>query len=192
MKKFISILLTLILITSVIPIVPMTTIAEKDGKIIVKSDNMESYGEKEVYTVKVHKHFTGFGTGFTKTATSFKYANSGHKSIRQYGRYSNGGTIKALNLFGRELTSDDVGRTFLLTFYAYADKNSGVYKKTVTGMKEDEKQAVRYSDEELDEIDGCEFYVSMAGPDAQNYQYRTGNVDIEKFFVPWNEWTKIN
>ena len=156
-----------------------------------KMDDIESRETSEKLEVHAHPDYCGFGQGVGKTVITDTFAHSGSKSIMQTKRTSDG-SIKVHNLFGRELTSDDVGRTFLLTFYAYADKNSGVYKKTVTGMKEDEKQAVRYSDEELDEIDGCEFYVSMAGPDAQNYQYRTGNVDIEKFFVPWNEWTQIH
>jgi len=159
---------------------------------LMKYDDLESYDMDEEFLVKRHESFSKFGNQFTTTALSDKYAYSGQKSICQSGRYGNNGTIKALNIFGRELNAEDVGKTFMISFKVYFDKEAGAYKKNPSGVDEDERKSLLYTEEELKNSKGTEVIAYMAGPDGDTFANRTGIGSMGvKMFVPWNEWTEV-
>ncbi len=187
MKKVLSIFVA---ITLLIGMIPGITYADESFRI-VKSDSIEKYNAGETLSVNSHPSFCGFGTGIGKTVVTDTFSRSGDKSIMQSGRSSTGSTVKIHNLFGRKLTGKDVGKTFELTFYVYADKDSGVYKKNAEGVTGADREAYRYTQEELKESTHSQFSVYMTGPDAKSYKYRTGTIGTVKYDVPWNQWTLI-
>ncbi|MBE7046429.1 MAG: DNRLRE domain-containing protein [Ruminococcaceae bacterium] len=187
MKKILAILLSFIMLVSCMP-----EIIFSEGEFkIVKNDSIEKYTVGEKLNVNSHPSYCGFGTGIGKTVVTDTFSRSGDKSIMQTGRCSTGATIKLHNLFGRKLTSKDIGKTFELSFYVYADKSSGVYKKKAENVSASELESYRYTQDELKESTQSQFSVYMAGPDAKSYKYRTGTVNTQKYEVKWNEWTLI-
>ncbi len=189
MKKLFALVLAIIMIIGILPSFAFAN----DEYETLKTDDLEGYSFDEKFLVKVHNSFSSFGTGFSKTVISDKFAYSGEKSICQLGRYTNGGTIKALNLFDRELNTADTGKIFKISFYAYFDKDAGVYKEDASRTDSSERYKHLYSQEELKNSKGTTLSITMCGPDEDNYKYRQGAESpfTAKYFVPWNEWTQI-
>ncbi|MBE7046428.1 MAG: DNRLRE domain-containing protein [Ruminococcaceae bacterium] len=187
MKKVLSIILCIILLCGCFS---QSVFAEADFRI-VKNDTVEKYSTSDNLAVFEHKSFCGFGSGTYNTVITDTFSRSGDKSVMQSGRVSTGGTVKIHNLFGRKLTSKDVGRTFELSFYVYADKNSGVYKQSAEKLTDEDKEACKYSDDELKESTSTLFSVYLTGPDDKNYKYRTGTVSRQNYDINWNEWSLI-
>ena len=189
MKKILSVFLVLTMLIGCI----CTNVLSASADEIEKYDDMESYTSKDKFNVKVHKSFSNFGEGKAKITVSDKIVHSGQKALHQKNRNKTGGTIKALNLFGRELTKADVGKKIAISFYVYADMNDGVFKSVYSGDEGDDRQKHLYSAEELKESEGTVISVVMAGPDEDNYQNRQGHETpfYGEYFIPWNQWTKI-
>ena len=189
MKKILSVFLVLTMLIGCI----CTNVLSASADEIEKYDDMENYTSKDKFNVKVHKSFSNFGEGKAKITVSDKIVHSGQKALHQKNRNKTGGTIKALNLFGRELTKADVGKKIAISFYVYADMSDGVFKSAYSGDEGDDRQKHLYSAEELKKSEGTVISVLMAGPDEDNYQNRQGHETPfnGEYFIPWNQWTKI-
>ncbi|MBE7046431.1 MAG: DNRLRE domain-containing protein [Ruminococcaceae bacterium] len=190
MKKVICLILVCIFILGTVPLTSYSVIISSDR--IIKSDDIESHSTSDKLVVNGNDYFCGFGTDIGGTVITDQFAHSGTKSIKQYGRYSMGATVKIHNLFDKKLTTDDAGARYTVSFYVYADKSSGVYKKSAAGVGESERVDYLYTEEELKSSTGCKFIVYLCGPDAKKYKYRTGTVNAQYYDIPWNEWTCIN
>lgn len=192
MRRFLSAILSIVMVISCMPGVTMSSYA-KEQYMTIKTDNMERYTSSDAFTVKSHKYITQFGNQFTSTKISGKIFHGGKKSVCQSGRYGSGGTIKILNLFNRALTTKDVGKEFRISFYVYLDKDSGVYKKDPSKLPSTDRKNYLYTVDELKNSNGSKIYFTMCGPDEDNYKYRAGSgtPSSGSSFVPWNEWTKV-
>ena len=190
MKRLLSIILCFILLLSACPFSVYSASLSSDR--IVKTEDMESHEVNKTLELNTNEHFCGFGTQIGNTIITDEFSHTGSKSLKQYGRHSHGATVKIHNLFGKKLTKGDVGNRYNISFYVYADKESGVYKKSAAGTDKSQRKDYQYTEDELKESTGCKFTVYLAGPDAKRYKYRTGTVNAKYYLVPWNEWTLIS
>ncbi|MBE7046427.1 MAG: DNRLRE domain-containing protein [Ruminococcaceae bacterium] len=188
MKKVVSLVLILALIVSFMPVLAANDVNYQ----MFKSDGIEGYETGSKFKVKSHPAFCEFGTPAASTVASEEMAHSGIKSIKQSGRYGSNLSLKALNLFGRELTTDDVGKVFRISFYVYPLKSAGVYKEGVGSLTAEERAEKAYTEEELKDSIGTKITVRSAGPDGNSYMYRTGAKDDVDYFVYWDKWNLIN
>jgi len=167
---------------------------------IGKTDDMEKYAVGEQFKANSGQDYGNFGAGSTGCFASDAQAHSGKISLMIEGRSAKDASFKFTNLFTRTLTKEDVGKTFEISFWVYADKSKGVYKNTVSSIAD----AIPFTKEELDKSTGTYFNFALTGPDGQNYTYRHQNDAsaaahdegyeqyTKTYFVKWNEWTEIS
>jgi len=137
----------------------------------IKSSKFRAFGSGE-YEVSMHK--TGAIDGKSYSGTSSMALSNRN--------YANMG-MKINNIFQGIPNTDDVGKTYRISLYVYADKDSGVYQ--------DNKNRTEFTEEMLTQTTGTIIRLSLAGPDGSNYKYREGGEKAKTFTVPWNVWTKI-
>ena len=147
MKRLLSIILCFILLLSACPFSVNSASLSSDR--IVKTEDMESHEVNKTLELNTNEHFCGFGTQIGNTIITDEFSHTGSKSLKQYGRHSTGATVKIHNLFDKKLTKEDLGVRYNISFYVYADKNSGVYKKSAAGVAESERVNYRYTEEEV-------------------------------------------
>ena len=184
-KSLCTILISIMLIS----VFPSVSFADKDYE--KRYDDMESYDYHNLGFDS--DNYCSFGGHSKEVEPSDDVACSGEKSLKLYNRRHRNSTLKFLDIFKRELTKDDVGKTFRLSFMLYPDKNSGVYKKGVSDIEESERKNYLYTEEELKDSNGTEFSITMAGPNEKNYKHRTGISSLTcDVYAQWNKWNQIS
>jgi len=158
--------------------------------LVTKYDDMEGYdvGAKFTWSKPNSVYdFHSYGNYSKIPVASDEVAYSGNKSVKFSQRCDRQSSFKMINLF--EPTMENVGTTYDISFKVYADKNAGVYKNS--GKSVDE--CVPFTDEELKKSEGTFINLVLAGPDGDNYKYRSGYGNPHaSTFVKWNEWTEIS
>ena len=190
LKKTISIILSLLLIITTLGNICVFAADNSDFGRDIKFDDFESYttGDTFTWSKTSSKHdYHTFGSYSMTPEASEDVAHSGNKSLKVFSRCDKGVSLKFINLY--EATNENVGNTYDFSLWIYADKNAGVYKNSAKSIGE----CTPFTEEELSKSEGTFFDLIMAGPDGDNYQYRSGQGSIiGKYFVRWNTWTKIN
>ncbi len=183
MKKSISSILILIMLISVFPHI---SFAEYEYRY----DDMESYDYHHLGFES--NTYCSFGAYADEVEPTDDVAYSGGKSLKFSNRRHRNATLKFLDIFKRELTKDDIGKTFRLSFMLYPDKSKGVYNKVVSEMDKSELKNHLYTNEELKESKGTEFSIVMTGPNGKNYKYRANNDGLKySAFAEWDKWNQV-
>lgn len=119
---------------------------------------------------------------------STDFAYRGTKSVKKYERKAESGAIKFLNVFQSDLMDGDIGKTFRISAYVYADKAAGAYYKTA--IKEPYEE-FPLSAEDLAASEGVTINMGMYGPSGTKYSSSPYNECIVRQFVEWNTWTEL-
>ncbi len=154
-----------------------------------RTDDLEEYETNKTFTSSsgLYRAFGGHSNSPKVTEAN---AYDGKKSILMSGISHTSASMKVLNFLQRDITEEDVGKTFKISFMMYPIKSAGVYS-TVGDTAND---CTKFDEQELSQSEGTRYAFVMAGPDGQNYQYRQGsNVSdhVTAFFLPWDEWTEV-
>ncbi len=185
MKRLLGVILFVSLLITGIP-----SYSFANDTYFSRFDDMEGY---DYYHLGFESNtYCSFGANADEVKSSGDVAFSGEKSLKFGNRRHGNATLKFLDIFKRELTKDDVGKTFRLSFMLYPDKDAGVYNKAVSEIDESERKNHFYTQEELKESKGTEFSIVMTGPNGKNYKYRANNNTIKHdVYAEWNKWNQI-
>ncbi len=191
-RRIVCLLLCLVMIMPMLGTISVVSASEIAGEfgIMTKSDDFESYETglrcswSKTSSVIDYHNYGGYG-GVPVISDDVAY--SGSKSVKFSSRCNRGASLKMINLF--EASEENVDTTFDISFWIYADKDAGVYKST--GDTTDD--CTPFTEEEFNKSEGTFFNMVLAGPDGDNYKYRSGYGNPNgSTFVKWNTWTKMS
>ncbi len=152
-------------------------------------DDLEDYETGKTLTSSSGT-YRAFGGHSNAPKITEANAYDGKKSILMSDICYTSASLKVLNFLQRDITTDDVGKTFRISFMMYPIKSEGVY----SSLGETTDECTPFTQEELDESVGTRYNVVLTGPDGQNYKYRQSSTDDNhsyEVFLPWDEWTEV-
>lgn len=161
------------------------------------NDNFDSYSAKP--------SFVADGGQFSNVPafnTDATFAKSGSNSIVKANRQNITGSIKFINLFGDDPYTEDIGKTFRISVWVYADKAAGGYSKNASCetytttypegsyiSRADIKANYSYTQEQLSQMKPV-LSIGMYAPGGYKYSSTPYNGTIATE-MNWNEWTQL-
>lgn len=184
------------------PVASITTNSVDAPYATMNFARRDADGSTSQYT-RFNKFGTGVGTASSPIVVnaadlSGVVAHSGTTAVKWAGRFSANGGLKIEDIFMGRFDKEDIGRKIKVSVWVYADKSSGAYKLNWDETKGDyvetttKDENLKYSETELADLEKTVICISLAGPNDNIYQYRSGNYNLKKYEINWNEWTKIS